>query len=153
MPELDVELPQAPSGRPPFRKIEGSLFLPEAVATDVQRQAEEMDAMDAGGITPPLPDEEEHSTHSPEERDHFPSLGGGVPSPFIFREEDASRAEAEEPAPASPAEQDKTEDEKPAASEDAEQTGDKSGPEEDSDDEVVQQPIPFQMGVTPNSLP
>ena len=50
MPEPDLELPQAPSGRPPFRKIEGSLFLPEAVATDVQRQAE---AMDARLITPP----------------------------------------------------------------------------------------------------
>ena len=43
LPEPDVELPQAPSGRPPFRKIEGSLSLPEAFATDVQRQAEEMD--------------------------------------------------------------------------------------------------------------
>ena len=36
LPEPDLELPQAPSGRPPFRKIEGSLSLPEAVATDVQ---------------------------------------------------------------------------------------------------------------------
>ena len=44
MPEPDVELPHAPSGRPPFRKIEGSLFLPEPVAIDVQRQAQEMDA-------------------------------------------------------------------------------------------------------------
>ena len=44
MLEPDVELPHAPSGRPPFRKIEGSLFLPEPVATDVQRQAEAMDS-------------------------------------------------------------------------------------------------------------
>ena len=95
MPEPDVELPHAPSGRPPFRKIQGSLILPEAGATDVQRQAE---AMDARVITPPLPDEEEHSTHSPEEREHFPSLGGGVPSPFIFREEEAEDNEDEQPA-------------------------------------------------------
>ena len=74
VPEPDLELPQAPSGRPPFRKIEGSLFLPEAVASDVQRQA---DAMDENLIQPPQVDEEEHSTHSPEEREHFPSLGGG----------------------------------------------------------------------------
>ena len=59
-------------GTVPLQNPEGSLFLPEAVATDVQRQAE---AMDASLITPPLPDEEEHSTHSPEEREHFPSLG------------------------------------------------------------------------------
>ena len=87
VPEPDMELPQAPSGRPPFRKIQGSLFLPEAVATDVQRQAE---AMDENLIQPPHSDEEEHSTHSTEEREHFPSLGGGVPSPFNRDEEDAS---------------------------------------------------------------
>ena len=83
VPEPDLELPQAPSGRPPFRKIEGSLFLPEAVATDVQRQAE---AMDENLIHPPHSDEEEHSTHSPEEREHFPSLGGGYRLPsFVMR--------------------------------------------------------------------
>ena len=64
MPEPDVELPHAPSGRPPFRKIEGSLFLPEAVAADVQRQAQ---AMDENISQSPRPDEEEHSAHSPEE--------------------------------------------------------------------------------------
>ena len=74
LPEPDVELPQAPSGRPPFRKIEGSLSLPEAVATDVQRQAE---AMDERLFQPPIMTEEEQLTHSPEEREHFPSLGGG----------------------------------------------------------------------------
>ena len=74
VPEPDVELPQAPSGRPPFRKIEGSISLPEAVATDLQRQAEEMDERIH---TPHLSDEAEQSTHSPGEREHFPSLGGG----------------------------------------------------------------------------
>ena len=86
LPEPDVELPQAPSGRPPFRKIEGSLSLPEAVATDVQRQAEEMHAR---LNDPHISDEAEQSTHSPEEREHFPSHWGGVPSPFIFREDPA----------------------------------------------------------------
>ena len=157
MPEPDVELPHAPSGRPPFRKIEGSLSLPEAVATDVQRQAE---AMDARLIIPPLPDEEEHSTHSPEEREPFPSLGGGgVPSPFIFREEEEA-ADNEEEAPESAG----IEDESPEQPETSDRQGDtipldpgpgdppgdlESGQEEESDDEVIQQPIPFQMGVTP----
>ena len=65
MPEPDVELPTAPSGRPPFRKIEGSLFLPEPVAKDVQMSP----------LSPP--DEVAQSTHSPEEDEHLPSLGGG----------------------------------------------------------------------------
>ena len=82
-------------GRPPFRKIEGSLFLPEAVAADVQRQAA---AMDERIIQPPHTDEEEQFTHSPEARDHSPSLGGGgVPSPFIFRAEEGEPDEAAEP--------------------------------------------------------
>ena len=137
IPEPDLELPQAPSGRPPFRKIEGSLFLPEAVASDVQRQAE---AMDENLIPPPHSDEEEHSTHSPEEREHFPSLGGGVPSPFIRDEENGSIAVAD-------ADVAETDDEKviepPSPGPDTQEL------EGESDDEVIQQPIPFQMGITP----
>ena len=75
MPEPDMEIPAAPSGRPPFRKIEGSLFLPEPVATDVQRQAVEMDNKVVMS-TPPR-DEKELSTQSQETDEHFPSLGGG----------------------------------------------------------------------------
>ena len=144
VPEPDLELPKAPSGRPPFRKIEGSLFLPEAVASDVQRQAE---AMDATLIQPPHSDEEEHLTHSPEEREHFPSLGGGVPSPFIRDEE----VRDEEQGSIEAADADVADAEAAAA-------GDKKAPpspgpdnpeEGESDDEVIQQPIPFQMGVTP----
>ena len=79
MPEPDVELPHAPSGRPPFRKIEGSLFLPEPVAIDVQRQADEMDSNTSATFCPLTA------------RTGTLSVswgGGGVPSPFIFREED-----------------------------------------------------------------
>ena len=150
IPEPDVELPQAPSGRPPFRKIEGSLFLPEAVATDVQRQAE---AMDARLTTPPISDEEEQSTHSPEEREHFPSLGGGVPSPFIFR--DFRDDEVNGPPPDVENEDEQRSDHesnrndhKEVNSPDDPESGQEEH-EEESDDEVIQQPSPFQMGVTP----
>ena len=100
LPEPDIEIPSAPSGRPPFRKIEGSLFLPEPIATDVQRHAVEMDAR----IQPPRPsrDEEELSDQSQEMDEQFPFLGGeGVPSPLIRAEAE----EAEETAEAEEAEE------------------------------------------------
>ena len=153
LPEPDVELPQAPSGRPPFRKIEGSLSLPEAVATDVQRQAEEMDERLR---VPHISDEAEQSTHSPEEREHFPSLGGGVPSPFVFLDEhqesppddnivtpDDENANAESPP------DDENENDHESPDESHPNPEDPGEHEEESDDEVIQQPIPFQMGVTP----
>ena len=93
-------------------------------------------------------------------------LLGGVPSPFIFRDEEAdnepSPEEAEdnelnEPSPREEAEED--EDGKPEESDqqEAELSGDQvipglstgPDPEEESDDEVIQLPIPFQMGVNP----
>ena len=37
VPEAGLELPPAPSGQPPKRKIEGSIALPPHVADDVQR--------------------------------------------------------------------------------------------------------------------
>ena len=137
VPEPDLELPHAPSGRPPFRKIEGSLFLPEAVASDVQRQAE---AMDENLVQTPHSNEEEHSTHSPEEREHFPSLGGGVPSPFIRDEEAGSIEDAD--ADVAAAEDDKQIEPPSPGPSNQELEG-------ESDDEVIQQPIPFQMGITP----
>ena len=79
MPEPDLELPSAPFGRPAFRKIEGSLFLPEPVASDVQRHATELDER----ILPSSPprDEEELCAQSLEEAEPFPSLGGGYRLP------------------------------------------------------------------------
>ena len=77
-------------------------------------------------------------------RNIFRLLGGGVPSPFIFRE-------GNEP---SPGEENENEELQPEVSGD--DVSGKAVPdpgsenlEEESDDEVVQQPIPFQMGVTP----
>ena len=43
VPDAEMELPPAPSGQPPKRKIEGSIALPEPMAEDVQRNAEEQD--------------------------------------------------------------------------------------------------------------
>ena len=142
LPEPDLELPQAPSGRPPFRKIEGSLFLPEAVATDVQRQA---DAMDENLLQPPHTDEAAYHTHSPEEREHFPSLGGGVPSPFIRDEEaDSTDVADEDDKEISNSKHPSLPPDPPAPGPDNPESG-----EGESDDEVIQQPIPFQMGITP----
>ena len=89
-------------------------------------------------------------------------LGGGVPSPFIFREEadnePSPQEEAEENVPSPQEEAEENADEKPEVSDqDAEISGNQTvpvdsgpgDPEEESDDEVIQQPIPFQMGVTP----
>ena len=91
-------------------------------------------------IQPPHSDEEEHSTHSPEEREHFPSLGGGVPSPFIRDEEAGSIEDAD-------ADVADADDEK--AIEPPSPGPDNPEVEGESDDEVIQQPIPFQMGITP----
>ena len=103
-------------------------------------------------------DEEDHSTHSPEERGHFPSLGGGVPSPFI-REEEAADDADKRPSPFIREEEAADEE---AADADKPETStfehpspppvpglDKPESEGESDDEVIQQPIPFQMGITP----
>ena len=130
MPQPDVELPTAPSGRPPFRKIEGSLFLPEPVATDVQRQADEKDAR---VISPLHYKMRKHNL--PTHRKHvniFRLLGGGggVPSPFIFRED-----EDDEPQTS------------PVGDDDLESRN--SDEEATADAADIQQPIPFQMGVTP----
>ena len=39
-PEAGIELPPAPLGQPPKRKIEGSVALPQPLAEEVQRHAE-----------------------------------------------------------------------------------------------------------------
>ena len=132
MPELDVELPHAPSGRPPFRKIEGSLFLPEPVAVDVQRQAE---GNGCKGNRPSNINEMRKNilpTHR-KNRNIFRLLGGGggVPSPFIFRDVEQSDNEQTKGEPVVP-------------------VGDQGDPtestgQEESNDEVTQQPIPSQM--------
>ena len=80
-------------------------------------------------------------------------LLGGVPSPFIFRDEPE---DTNEPSPREEAKENEAEESKPEVSEDdvsGSQTvpvdpGPENPEEEESDDEVVQQPIPFQMGVT-----
>ena len=89
MPEPDVELPHAPSGRPPFGKLKDLYFYlkPLQLMYNV-RLKQWMKTL----FNLLAPDEEEHSAHSPEERDHFPSLGGGgggggyrLPSSFETR--------------------------------------------------------------------
>ena len=40
-----IELPPAPSGQPPKRKIEGTIALPQPLAEEVQRHAEEQDKL------------------------------------------------------------------------------------------------------------
>ena len=83
--------------------------------------------MDERLLQPPIMyelNEEEPSTHSPEEREHFPFLGeGGLRLPLSFVIRRMTRLHLVKlPDPEH---------------------------EEESDDEVIQQPIPFQMGVTP----
>ena len=98
--------------------------------------------MDENLIQPPHSDEEEHSTHSPEEREHFPSLGGGggtvFPS-FVMRRLALLRL----PMLMSQDADDKRAIEPPSPGPDNPELGD------ESDDEVIQQPIPFQMGIAP----
>ena len=83
VPEPDAEIPAAPSGRPPFRKIEGSLFLPEPVAQDVQRHAEESDKQNI----PPIGahEEEEITSQQPAVLEPTPTLGGGGGGTISFR--------------------------------------------------------------------
>ena len=76
VPEAGIELPPAPSGQPPKRKIEGSIALPQPLAEEVQRYAEEQDK----SLT--LLDEEyqrdpEENAQTLEEANIFPSSGGG----------------------------------------------------------------------------
>ena len=71
--KADVELPPAPSGKPPLRKKEGSMRLPEPVAGDVPRHAEEQDK----ALLPQTHDHHESSTQMLEEERSFPTLGGG----------------------------------------------------------------------------
>ena len=85
------------------------------------------------------------------------SWGGGVPSPFIFRDEEAEDNEDEQPEtsgdqegdsiPLDPGPGDQEGDSIPLDPGPGENPG--SEQEEESDDEVMQQPIPFQMGVAP----
>ena len=115
--------------------------------------------MDANLLQPPHSDEEGQFTHSPEEREHFPSLGGGVPSPFI-RDEEADVAEADvaerdedENQTSDPEypEHSRVSPDPPAPGLDPPAPGldDPESGQGESDDEVIKQPIPFQMGVTP----
>ena len=107
--------------------------------------------MDSRVITPPLPDEEEHLTHSPEEQEHFPSLGGGVPSPFIFREDNNESSSEEETPEDEETEKEELELQPEVSGDDvsgkAVPDTDPEDAEEESDDEVVQQPIPFHRWV------
>ena len=72
-----MELPPAPSGKPPLRKIEGSVRLPEPVAGDVQRHAEEQDQL----LLDQPHDHEHHefSAQKLEEKRFFSNPWGGLP--------------------------------------------------------------------------
>ena len=76
VPEAGVELPPAPSGQPPKRRIEGSIALPQPLAEEVQRHAEEQDKnltitdnIDSTGQRRPSP--------NAGRSDHFSILWGG----------------------------------------------------------------------------
>ena len=84
VPEAGIELPPAPSGQPPKRKIEGSIALPQPLAEEVQRHAEEQDKfltlLDDGDQRV-----QEELAQTLEEENTFPSSGGGVPSSVVDR--------------------------------------------------------------------
>ena len=77
IPEAGIELPPAPSGQPPKRKIEGSIALPQPLAEEVQRHAKEQDKLltllDDGDQRDP-----EELAQTLEEENTFPSSGGGA---------------------------------------------------------------------------
>ena len=83
VPEAGIELPPAPSGQPPKRKIEGSIALPQPVAEEVQRYAEEQDK-----LLTPLDDGDqrvqEENAQTLEEENIFPSSGGGYLLPSLI---------------------------------------------------------------------
>ena len=76
IPEAGIELPPAPSGQPPKRKIEGSIALPQPLAEEVRRHAEEQDKLltllDDGDQR-----DQEELAQTLEEENTFPSSGGG----------------------------------------------------------------------------
>ena len=72
-------------------------------------------------------------------------MGGGVPSPFIRDEEaDSTDVADEDDKEISNSEHPSLPPDPPAPGPDNPESG-----EGESDDEVIQQPIPFQMGITP----
>ena len=77
IPEAGIELPPAPSGQPPKRKIEGSIALPPPLAEEVQRHAEEQDKLLTMLDDTDQRDNEELATQTLEDRNTFPSSGGG----------------------------------------------------------------------------
>ena len=83
VPEAGIELPHAPSGQPSKRKIEGSIALPQPLAEEVQRHAEEQDK----SLTL-LDDEDQRAqeelAQTLEEENTFPSSGGGYPLPSLI---------------------------------------------------------------------
>ena len=84
VPEAGVELPPAPSGQPPKRKIEGSIALPQPLAEEVQRHAEEQDKhLTIGDDIDQLDREELAQTL--EDGNTFPSSGGGGGGGTFFR--------------------------------------------------------------------
>ena len=83
IPEAGVELPPAPSGQPPKRKIEGSIALPQPLADEVHRHAEEQDRLLTNADTLNHLDQEEQS-HMLEDRNTFPSSGGGYLLPPVI---------------------------------------------------------------------
>ena len=83
VPEAGVELPPAPSGQPPKRKIEGSIALPQPLADEVQRHAEEQDKFLN------IPDNSDHldtegQIHTLEDRTTLLSFGGGYLLPLVI---------------------------------------------------------------------
>ena len=82
MPEAGVELPPAPSGQPTKRKIEGSIALPQPLAEEVQRYAEEQDKHLTIGDDIDQQDKEELA-QTLEDGNTFPSSGGGVLSSAV----------------------------------------------------------------------
>ena len=77
VPEAGIELPPAPSGQPPKRKIEGSIALPQPLAEVVQRHAEEQDKLLTQLNEADQRDQEENA-QTLEDENIFPSSGGGV---------------------------------------------------------------------------
>ena len=153
-PDAEMDLPPAPSGPPLKRKIEGSLSLPEPMAEDVQRYAEEQDQRlwSAHDLERP-----EELAQKLEEETPFPPLAG-VTSFASHGLPDALGSVLEKPAP------DLLDDNEDTSSEIEAGSGRIAQPdpehrerkeEEETptrvgvDPEEVQQPIPFRMGLTP----
>ena len=76
VPEAGVEVPPAPSGQPPKRKIEGSIALPQPLAEQAQRHAEEQDKHLTISDDIDQQDKEELA-QTLEDGNTFPSSGGG----------------------------------------------------------------------------